>query len=130
MNTNKLVDKILSEAKEFKAIPSNKDQAYILLVLAIGTAKRDDPAFNSVGNLPEKEQEEMIEAGEKVINGSMDAEAYIKKFEGALAKTIGKKVPMSDYSKEQLKARLELSKSPAQKNNGLVTNSNKEVKKK
>lgn len=88
--------------------PSNRDESYIFLMLALGTAKRFLTSLTTLNNLSEKEEDAMLDCGEKVIEGSKTSDAYVKEFEKILTK-YSKNEKLTDLGRMQIKQRIDLS---------------------
>lgn len=88
-------------------VPSLRDESYILMTLAIGTAKRCLSSLNTLAWFEEKEQDKILDFGEKLLQGKTTEEAYLKEFESVLKKYTDEKLP--SIGKQQIIERLKLS---------------------
>lgn len=71
----------LKEKREMSwPIPTAADESYVMLILAIGCAKRSLPNLNTLAYFEDKDEQSMVDEGLKVIEGKITAEAYAKKF--------------------------------------------------
>lgn len=96
------------------SIPSVESSSYVLLLLSIGVLKRSVPEMVVFNNLIPEQEKEMIKTGVGVIEGTIKPEAYIKKLETLVKKSVNKSICFDDYTIQQLLGRLNLSKSPNQ----------------
>lgn len=110
------------------SIPTSRDQSYVLLMLAVGTLKRNIfPMISFIAFSPEKEKE-LVDFGVKVIEGSMTPESYIDKLESICKKEVDKTIKFDDYTKQHLLGRLNLSRAAVTINKTLDKETSKKVK--
>lgn len=118
---------LIKENKDYTAsypIPDNSSQSFVILSLAIGQSKFHEPALNTLGRLPEKEEDSMIEAGLKVLDGKMTAEAYTTKLFGVFKKlykdnlvVLGKDKGQEEGMRSQIELRVQGNSSTPQNAN-------------
>ncbi len=95
-------------------IPTRADESYVMLLLTIAAAKRQLPNLNTLAHLDEKDEQEMIDYGMKVMDGKVSGEQYAEKFLKIIKKyNKDKKIAEYDYDsmKNQIAARVNRNKS-------------------
>jgi hypothetical protein len=110
-------------------IPSKRDQAYILLTLAIGTAKRFIPQLNTFVEFEDSQESKLLNLGEDILVGKIESEKFITEFEKAL-KTYDKTIKLDDNCKSFIQQRLDLSKGSSRPTKDFKTSTEKETDKK
>lgn len=110
-------------------IPSKRDQAYILLVLAIGTVKRFFTELNSFNEFDEKTQDRLLDIAENIIHGKEESNKFISEFEKALKKEVPG-IKLDDNCKTLILQRLDSSKGSSRSTSETKTSTEKETNKK
>lgn len=124
------VKEILNEAyKPSYPIPGKEDHAYVLANLALGVAKRNAEELNYISSFTGDSEDQMIELGVKLINGTTTPEEYYKKFLSIVKKLAGKdiKFELPEIAKDQILMRLQVA-SGLSKSEELSKQSLKKVK--
>jgi hypothetical protein len=94
-----MVENIMKEIRQPSyPIPTSADESYVMLILAIGTAKRSLPNLNTLAYFDEKDEEKMVNKGLDVMNGKIDGEEYADEFLKLLKKYNGGTIPKPDES--------------------------------
>ena len=88
--------------------PGTRDESYVFLMLALGTAKRYLASIVTLNSLDENDEETMLDFGVKVIEGSKTSDAYVKEFEKILT-NYTKSEKLTDMGRNQIKQRIDLS---------------------
>lgn len=101
-----LIESLLENS--YNVIPGKKDQSYIILNLALGSAKRGIDNYESkIGTLTSQNQETMINAGVKYIDGKITEDQYIIQLEKVLSSKAGEKITISSSDRYKIKSRIE-----------------------
>lgn len=84
IDIKKLTESVLQEGTPFSTsndyvFPGEDGDSQILLYLCIGVIKNNAIEYVTGVNLDEKQNETMLEAGKKVIKGTMTPETYMEK---------------------------------------------------
>lgn len=110
------------------SIPTLRDQSYVMLVLMIGTLKRNVFEMVSFNNFPIEQENTMIDFGVKLMEGSITPEAYINKLEAICKSVVSKSIKFTDDTKAHLAGRLNLSRTATTVNQKLGKETEKKVK--
>jgi len=81
--------------------PDNLSQSFVILSLAIAQSKVYEPALNTLGRLPEKDEESMIKEGLSVLEGKITAETYTNKLFSIFKKIYKDNLCILSKNKEQ-----------------------------
>lgn len=110
------------------SIPGLRDQSYVMLVLAVGTLKRNVFEMVAYNSFPKEQEEVLVNYGVKVLEGSASVESYISKLESICKSIVSKSIKFDDNTKQHLLGRLNLSRTATTINQTLDKQTLKKVK--